>query len=104
MLLPSTDLYVTGTKYNAPLINAMVLYVGVYAVQLLQSSTNKAASITQGAPMDIFQRLVRELDTEGKFINYFTDDETIKPVCRPLPFIECNNKPATISKQPYPLL
>lgn len=101
LLLPSTDLYVTGTKYNAPLINALVLYVGVFAVQQLQASGNKAA-ITQGAPMDVFQHLARELDTEGTYARpLYSSSPSLHILSsiysnRPLSFIKCNYKSASI--------
>lgn len=70
-LLPADEAFVAGTRYNIPLINSLVLYLGINAVQQLQSSkqpqSSSQLSITQNAPMDILQRLVIDLDTEGKF-------------------------------------
>ena len=55
-----------GTAYNVPLINAVVLYVGVQAI----AANRKDASspITHSAPMEVFQRLAAELDTEGRYL------------------------------------
>ena len=55
-----------GTAYNVPLLNAVVLYVGVQAI----AANRKDASspITHSAPMEVFQRLAAELDTEGRYL------------------------------------
>jgi CCR4-NOT transcription complex subunit 1 len=44
-----------GTRYNVPLLNALVLYVGVQAIQANRKEA--ASAITHSAPMDVFQRL-----------------------------------------------
>ncbi|KAH7284495.1 hypothetical protein KP509_34G056500 [Ceratopteris richardii] len=73
MLLPS-EVQAAGTRYNVPLINALVLYVGMQAIQQLQSKTAPqqlavpTAPITHSAPMDIYQKLIVELDTEGRYL------------------------------------
>ncbi|KAJ3339473.1 hypothetical protein HDU93_008187 [Gonapodya sp. JEL0774] len=56
------------TTYNIPLMNALVLYVGVQAIQQMPSKTqgSGALAIAQSGHMDIFQQLVGELDTEGE--------------------------------------
>lgn len=59
---------ITGLKYNVPAINALVLYIGIQAisqVQVKQIHANQPA-ITHSAPMDIFQQLVTDLDSEGR--------------------------------------
>jgi CCR4-NOT transcription complex subunit 1 len=57
----------TGSKYNVPVINALVLYVGIQAIsQLHNKSTQGANPLTHSAPMDIFQQLLIDLDSEGK--------------------------------------
>eukprot|EP00898_Chlorokybus_atmophyticus_P005844 jgi/Chlat1/6260/Chrsp44S05774 len=67
LLLPQ-DAMTLGTRYDVPLINALVLYVGIQAIQQLQSKSPQAAApITHSAPMDVFQRLVSELDSEGRY-------------------------------------
>ncbi|KAG0294790.1 hypothetical protein BGZ96_000456 [Linnemannia gamsii] len=97
------DLYSGGSKYNVPMINSLVLYVGVNGIAQLHatSRTNSDAAvpasgatessdengtaqedsnavsspqgtssspIAQTAPMDIFQRLLMELDSEGRYL------------------------------------
>ena len=47
-----------------PLVNALVLHVGMYAVAQAQSKPAQPP-MTQSAPMDIFQQLITDLDTEG---------------------------------------
>ncbi|XP_059434806.1 uncharacterized protein LOC132167794 isoform X1 [Corylus avellana] len=74
LLLPPSDAASAGTRYNVPLINALVLYVGM---QQLQSKTPHAQSPTNtvplamffvGAALDIFQALIADLDTEGRYL------------------------------------
>ena len=47
----------TGSKYNVPLINALVLYIGMNAIHK-----------GQAIPMEMFQQLVLDLDAEGRYI------------------------------------
>jgi CCR4-NOT transcription complex subunit 1 len=56
----------TGRKFSAPMINALVLHVGVQAIGQLQA---KASQVTSpSAPMDIFQWLANSLDMEGRYL------------------------------------
>ena len=61
----------TGSKYNIPLMNSLVLYVGVKAINLMHSNrhTPTQTTIAQGAHMDIFQNLAVDLDNEGKIFD-----------------------------------
>ncbi|XP_024374833.1 uncharacterized protein [Physcomitrium patens] len=73
LTLSTQEAQASGTRYNVPLLNALVLYVGMQAVQQLHSKTSQqlaalTAPITHSAPMDIFQRLVNDLDTEGRYL------------------------------------
>ncbi len=56
-----------GQRYNIPLMNALVLYVGSQAIAYIHSkgSTPSMSTITHSSHMDIFQNLVVDLDTEG---------------------------------------
>ena len=57
------------SKYNIPMINSLVMYVGVQAIaQSQQKQLQGVSTITQSAPMDIFQQLVVDLDTEGRYL------------------------------------
>uniref|UniRef100_A0A0A9GNR2 BED-type domain-containing protein n=1 Tax=Arundo donax TaxID=35708 RepID=A0A0A9GNR2_ARUDO len=81
LLLPQNEEIVAGTRYNVPLINSLVLYVGMQAVQQLQhNKANASASVQQinhTPPMDMFQietatevfrNLMTSLDTEGRYL------------------------------------
>jgi CCR4-NOT transcription complex subunit 1 len=69
LFLPQGQALVGGTRYNAPLINALVLYVGAQAVAQLHPTTSQPpAPINQSAPMNIFQHLALDLDTEGRYL------------------------------------
>ncbi|XP_048132836.1 CCR4-NOT transcription complex subunit 1 isoform X7 [Rhodamnia argentea] len=77
LLLPPSEASVSGTRYDVPLMNSLVLYVGMQAIQQLQSrsphaqtSVNPAslAVFLIGAALDIFQTLILELDTEGRYL------------------------------------
>lgn len=76
LLLPSSEATRAGTRYNVPLINSLVLYVGVQAIQQLQArnppqSTGSGAPLpvtNVGAALDIFQMLIMDLDTEGRYL------------------------------------
>ncbi|KAI8346449.1 CCR4-Not complex component, Not1-domain-containing protein [Mortierella sp. GBAus27b] len=93
----SQDLYSGGSKYNVPMINSLVLYVGVNGIAQLHASKSEDNSgnnnndnnggndkslssppsvgsssspspIAQTASMDIFQKLLTELDSEGRYL------------------------------------
>ncbi|KAL3537028.1 hypothetical protein ACH5RR_000394 [Cinchona calisaya] len=78
LLLSPNDVARAGTRYNAPLINSLVLYVGMQAIQQLQARTpphaqSMASSVPLavflvGAAMDIFQTLIMDLETEGRYL------------------------------------
>ncbi|KAJ1569392.1 hypothetical protein HK405_005645 [Cladochytrium tenue] len=65
LLLPASAVVEGGSKFNIPAINALVLYVGVQAITQSQvKPTQGGPPITHSAPMDVFQRLVVDLDSE----------------------------------------
>ncbi|MED6224686.1 hypothetical protein PIB30_086439, partial [Stylosanthes scabra] len=77
MLLSPNEAAAAGTRYNVPLINSLVLYVGIQAIQQLQgrsphaqtaSNTFPLAVFSVGAALDIFQTLIVDLDTEGRYL------------------------------------
>mmetsp|Transcript_12253 Transcript_12253/g.31061 ORF Transcript_12253/g.31061 Transcript_12253/m.31061 type:complete len:2192 (-) Transcript_12253:27-6602(-) len=64
-------------RYNVPLINSLVVYVGVHAIQQLQvppagpsggSGGAQQPSIAHTPPMDVYQQLVLKLDAEGRYL------------------------------------
>ncbi|OMP00668.1 hypothetical protein COLO4_12469 [Corchorus olitorius] len=77
LLLSPSEAASAGTRYNVPLINSLVLYVGMQAIQQLQSRVPHAQSTANTVPLsaflvsaalDIFQSLIGELDTEGRYL------------------------------------
>ncbi|XP_073219959.1 uncharacterized protein [Cicer arietinum] len=77
LLLSPNEAASAGTRYNVPLINSLVLYVGMQAIQQLQGRTPHAQSAANaftlavfsvGAALDIFQTLIVDLDTEGRYL------------------------------------
>ncbi|KAG0225949.1 hypothetical protein BGW41_004453 [Actinomortierella wolfii] len=66
------DVFSSGSKYNVPMINSLVLYVGIHGIGQLQAKSSQQGStsspIAQTASMDIFQQLVNELDAEGRYL------------------------------------
>ncbi|KAL3860717.1 hypothetical protein ACJMK2_010802 [Sinanodonta woodiana] len=59
-----------GSRYNIPLINALVLYVGTQAINYINSKglTPSMSTIAHSSHMDIFQNLAVDLDTEGRYL------------------------------------
>ncbi|CAF1002727.1 unnamed protein product [Didymodactylos carnosus] len=59
-----------GSHYNIRMLNALVLYVASQAITTIQQKGSQVlvGSITHSAPMDIFQNLAVDLDTEGRYI------------------------------------
>ena len=57
-----------GSRYNIPLINALVLYVGTQAIQHIHTKglNPSMSTIAHSSHMDIFQNLAVDMDTEGK--------------------------------------
>ncbi|KAJ3255219.1 hypothetical protein HDU77_003760 [Chytriomyces hyalinus] len=58
------------SKYNQSAINSLVLYVGVQAIAQAQAKGTQplATPLTPSAPMDIFQQLMADLDSEGRYL------------------------------------
>uniref|UniRef100_A0A240PK76 Uncharacterized protein n=1 Tax=Anopheles epiroticus TaxID=199890 RepID=A0A240PK76_9DIPT len=59
-----------GSRYNIPLMNALVLYVGTQAIAHIRSKNlgPTMSTIIHSAHMDIFQNLAVDLDTEGRYL------------------------------------
>ncbi|KAL3009797.1 hypothetical protein AAZX31_07G103500 [Glycine max] len=77
LLLSPNEAASAGTRYNVPLINSLVLYVGMQAIHQLQGRTPHTqtsanafplAVFSVGAALDIFQTLIVDLDTEGRYL------------------------------------
>jgi CCR4-NOT transcription complex subunit 1 len=56
---------VDGGRYNIPLMNALVLYVGQAAIQTITPRHINMTTIAHSSHMDIFQNLAVDLDSEG---------------------------------------
>uniref|UniRef100_A0A0K8TC24 CCR4-NOT transcription complex subunit 1 n=1 Tax=Lygus hesperus TaxID=30085 RepID=A0A0K8TC24_LYGHE len=59
-----------GLRYNIPLMNALVLYVGHEAITYIRKKglSPNMTTIAHSAHMDIFQNLAVDLDTEGRYL------------------------------------
>ncbi|WJX85826.1 hypothetical protein P8452_68221 [Trifolium repens] len=80
LLLSPNEAAAAGTRYNVPLINSLVLYVGMQAIldievrnQHAQSITNaldlySATNSSTNASLEIFKALIVDLDTEGRYL------------------------------------
>ncbi|XXG66487.1 hypothetical protein AAC387_Pa06g0046 [Persea americana] len=75
LLLNPSEVPLAGTKYNVPLINSLVLYVGMQAIQQIQSrpttpphAPTPPMDDSVNAVLDIFQILIGDLDTEGRYL------------------------------------
>ena len=60
----SADAAASGTRYNISLINALVLYTAEFAIS--QGAGDKVP-IERGTSMEIFVKLSRDLDNEGRY-------------------------------------
>jgi CCR4-NOT transcription complex subunit 1 len=65
LLLSPEQQYQVGTKYNVPLLNALVLYFGMQAIQLLQK---KATGTGTQYYMDLYLQMTNMLDAEGNYL------------------------------------
>jgi CCR4-NOT transcription complex subunit 1 len=65
ILLPGQKAMQTGTRYDVPMMNALVLYVGVNAIVANQNARN---SVLNSSSMELLQKLCDEsLDAEGRY-------------------------------------
>eukprot|EP00285_Hemiselmis_virescens_P010077 CAMPEP_0173402176 /NCGR_PEP_ID=MMETSP1356-20130122/53121_1 /TAXON_ID=77927 ORGANISM="Hemiselmis virescens, Strain PCC157" /NCGR_SAMPLE_ID=MMETSP1356 /ASSEMBLY_ACC=CAM_ASM_000847 /LENGTH=728 /DNA_ID=CAMNT_0014362471 /DNA_START=1 /DNA_END=2184 /DNA_ORIENTATION=+ len=71
LLSSQAETAAAGTRYNTPLINSLVLHTAAHAI-----SQNAAAggaqggksALTSGPSMEVFRKLCRDLDTEGRYL------------------------------------
>lgn len=65
-------------RYNIPLMNALVLYVGVQAINYIRNKNlaPNMTTIAHSSHMDIFQNLAVDLDTEGRLRTYHDQTPT----------------------------
>ncbi|XP_003371608.1 CCR4-Not complex component, Not1 superfamily [Trichinella spiralis] len=59
-----------GSKYNVSMVNTLVLYVGVQAIQAIARNDQRpnVSTVAHTAHMDIFQNLAVDLDNEGRYL------------------------------------
>jgi len=59
-----------GSRYNVPLMNALVLYVGTQAINQIRAKSQNPTmqNIVHNAHMDILQNLAVDLDNEGRYL------------------------------------
>ncbi|XP_065187096.1 CCR4-NOT transcription complex subunit 1-like isoform X2 [Sycon ciliatum] len=59
-----------GMRYNVPLLNAVVLFIGTQAVSgiLAKGSPVTTSTVSNCPHMTIFQHLITHLDTEGRYL------------------------------------
>ncbi|KAL1217144.1 hypothetical protein V5N11_021478 [Cardamine amara subsp. amara] len=65
LLLLSSEASSAGTRYSVPLINSLVLYTGMQAIQQLQAGETQAQNVVA---LQMFKYLSMELDTEGRYL------------------------------------
>ncbi|KAF8111472.1 hypothetical protein N665_0074s0008 [Sinapis alba] len=65
LLLSSSEASSAGTRYSVPLINSLVLYTGMQAIQQLQAGETQAQN---AVALHMFKYLSTELDTEGRYL------------------------------------
>ncbi|XP_047314979.1 CCR4-NOT transcription complex subunit 1-like isoform X3 [Impatiens glandulifera] len=76
LVLSPCEAVSAGTWYNVPLMNSLVLYIGMQAVQQLEAKSQSQSnpictslSVLLVAPaLDIFHMLINDLDTEGRYL------------------------------------
>lgn len=65
LLLSPSEAILAGTRYSVPLINSLVLYTGMQAIQQLQAGETQAQNVVA---LHMFKYLSMELDTEGRYL------------------------------------
>ncbi|KZV18909.1 hypothetical protein F511_17815 [Dorcoceras hygrometricum] len=72
LLLTPSEGARSGSRYNVPLMNSLVLYIGVQQLQArippYTQSMGNMSSFLVSAALDIFQTLILELDSEGRYL------------------------------------
>ncbi len=67
LLTNIVDVASSGGRYNVPLLNSVVLHTATYAISQGHGQSGKA-SLEPTSSMDIFLKLSRDLDTEGRYL------------------------------------
>jgi CCR4-NOT transcription complex subunit 1 len=67
LLMNAVDIANSGGRYNVPLLNAVVLHTATYAISQGHGQGGKPP-VEATSSMDIFLKLSRDLDTEGRYL------------------------------------
>jgi CCR4-NOT transcription complex subunit 1 len=67
LLINAVDIANSGGRYNVPLLNAVVLHTATYAISQGHGQGGKPP-VEATSSMDIFLKLSRDLDTEGRYL------------------------------------
>lgn len=61
---------ITGQKYNNVIINSLIIYIGVRAIESIHGRSEKISmkTIAHTSFMDIFQNLIISFCTEGRYL------------------------------------
>ncbi|XP_057476799.1 uncharacterized protein LOC130764518 isoform X2 [Actinidia eriantha] len=78
LVLTQNEAAQAGTRYNVPLINSLILYVGMQTIQEMQAQTplplaqqmtqNDSMKYLMDPALDIFKTLIMDLDSEGRYL------------------------------------
>ncbi|KAL4458253.1 hypothetical protein ABPG75_013118 [Micractinium tetrahymenae] len=67
LALSPADALACGTRYNAPLVNALAFYLGIRAVEAAPPKPGTSPAMAT-LHMEVLQHLLRDLDTEGRYL------------------------------------
>ena len=89
----------SGSKYNVAIMNAVVLYVEMLAIEVIQDKQQRVtiSTIAHTIYMDIFQNLAVLLCTQGTFPFYCFHYE--RGVFRTLSAVQRNRQSAALPKE-----
>jgi len=72
LVLPAARVKESGTRYNTPLINSLVLHVGIKAIEQLnrdqQNGKTDNSPMRHSVQLGIFDHLASTLDAEGRYL------------------------------------
>lgn len=66
LTLGPSEALAAGSRYNAPLINALVFYVGIRAVEASGAKPGTTPDVSKTPSFEILASLMRDLDNEGR--------------------------------------
>ena len=66
LTLGPSEALAAGSRYNAPLINALVFYVGIRAVEASGAKPGTTPDVSKTPSFEVLAALMREFDNEGR--------------------------------------